>query len=121
MTSSREWARQADAGDYLIAYATCGVDPADDAGSRCGYGDDELAEIDSILERAGLTLKADDIGLVAVAVVGWSPGDKVEAGEPGTEDYDTGRVMRLGRDRQIFVGWDSGVQTWTDASDLRSR
>jgi hypothetical protein len=66
MTSSREWARQASVGEYLIKYATCGIDESDDTGSLCGYGDDEVAEIDNVLGKRGLSLQADDVGLVVV-------------------------------------------------------
>ena len=56
-------------------------------------------------------------------------GDRVEAGEHGTEAYDTGRVFELrelydqyGRveRREARVGWDSGVVTWIDYNALRA-
>ncbi len=45
-------------------------------------------------------------------------GQKVEAGKPGTENYDTGRVLDV-RGDQVYVGWQSGVNTWQPASLLR--
>ncbi len=39
-------------------------------------------------------------------------GDRVEAGEPGTEDEDTGRVMSVDRKAKIaMVAWESLVVT----------
>jgi len=63
LSAARAWARDADAGDYLIEYedAPRGSDP----GSMCGFGADEIAEINEILGRRDLTLTADDRGLVA--------------------------------------------------------
>lgn len=46
-------------------------------------------------------------------------GDRVEGGEPGTEDYDTGRVLGITDDGEIDVGWDSGVRTTQPADLLR--
>lgn len=47
-----------------------------------------------------------------------SEGDRIEAGKPGTEDYDTGTVLEINGDR-AFIGWNSGVQTWAQLADLR--
>ncbi len=48
---------------------------------------------------------------------GWSDGDRVEGGATA-DDYDTGRVYY--RDGEVWVAWDSGVQTRAvDAVDLR--
>lgn len=38
-----------------------------DTGSRCGWDDAELADVERILRRGNLTLKTDDRGLVASA------------------------------------------------------
>lgn len=46
-------------------------------------------------------------------------GDRVEGGEPGTEDYDTGRVLAIDGDR-VRVGWGSGVVCWHDRDELRA-
>ena len=45
-------------------------------------------------------------------------GDRVEGGKPGTEDYDTGRVLAITAD-MATVGWDSGVRTDAPLSSLR--
>jgi hypothetical protein len=45
-------------------------------------------------------------------------GDRVEAGRPGTEDYDVGVVHAVDGD-QVTVGWKSGVVTTQHASVLR--
>jgi len=66
LTDAIEWARQADAGEYLSKYADRPTD--EDDGSRCGWGDDELAEIETALARRKLRLDADDVGLIAVAL-----------------------------------------------------
>ena len=66
--------------------------------------EDEAAELDH------------DAALYGPATA-WSVGDRVEAGE--TDDYDTGRVMRVTSD-SVLVAWDSGVRTWADASSLRA-
>jgi len=47
-----------------------------------------------------------------------SAGDRVEAGEPGTEDYDTGTVVSVDGDTAV-VGWYSCVQTAADVDSLR--
>lgn len=46
------------------------------------------------------------------------PGDRVEGGKPGTEDFDRG-VVRGTRPGAARVGWDSGVETWTPLDLLR--
>jgi hypothetical protein len=63
--SALEWASSASAGDYLITYDDTGVSHDDDPGSRCGYSDPDLAAIERDLRERGMTLRADDIGLVA--------------------------------------------------------
>jgi hypothetical protein len=62
------WARWADAGEYLVSYEETGMTDVEDPGSRCGYSDDGLDEISRVLGQRGLTLTADDCGLVAQAV-----------------------------------------------------
>lgn len=37
-------------------------------------------------------------------------GQRVEAGEPGTDDHDTGTILAIAGDT-AEVGWDSEVQT----------
>jgi hypothetical protein len=61
MQEARKWAKQAEAGEYLAEYET----DVPDSGSQCGFGDDELDEIASILRQRDLRLVADDRGLVA--------------------------------------------------------
>jgi hypothetical protein len=51
-------------------------------------------------------------------------GDKVEAGERGTEDHDTGRVVAIDENDHgwpvtAYVKWDSGVSTPYPAAELR--
>jgi len=43
--------------------------------------------------------------------------DKVHAGTPGTEDYDTGRVVAVDGD-QVEVAWSNGTRTIQSASLL---
>jgi hypothetical protein len=45
-------------------------------------------------------------------------GDRVEAGELDTDDYDTGVVLAIRRG-VATVGWDSCVQTAVEVSELR--
>ncbi len=45
-------------------------------------------------------------------------GDRVEGGGPGTEDHDTGRVVRVDGD-QVTVAWSNGETTTQRASALR--
>lgn len=71
--SDLKWTTTCEAGEYLCEYDDTddeGDDlyPEPDSGSRCGRDDQELDEINSMLSRRGLTLEADDRGLVAVAV-----------------------------------------------------
>jgi hypothetical protein len=69
MHDARKWALTAEAGEYLIEYDDEDCPPAeDDPGSRCGFGDDELAAIERILRDRDLTLRADDTGLCAEVV-----------------------------------------------------
>lgn len=55
----------------------------------------------------------------------FSVGDRVQAGWPGTEDYDTGRVIQIDDEHprlseiRYLVGWDTCVATWLSESDLR--
>lgn len=44
-------------------------------------------------------------------------GARVQAGQPGTEDHDTGRVVEVSADGAL-VAWDSGVRTTTPLADL---
>lgn len=48
----------------------------------------------------------------------FAEGDRIEAGEPGTEDYDTGVILTINGDRAL-VGWDTGTKTWARIGDLR--
>jgi len=64
MTATRQWALNANAGDYLIQYATCGITAEDAPGSLCGYAEPEIAQLDAILSSRNMALRADDIGLV---------------------------------------------------------
>lgn len=68
LTKAIKWARSAKDGEYLVEYKDTGMTPAQDPGSRCGYGDQELASIDLELRERDLRLIADDRGLVAQAV-----------------------------------------------------
>jgi len=58
---------------------------------------------------------------------------RIEAGAPGTDEYDTGVVQFLGdapdlpsdiariphRPTDVWVGWDSGVASWIAEGDCR--
>ena len=55
-------------GEYLAEYADDSYDDRTDSGSRCGYGDGELAQIRDWLAPRGLTVRADDRGLRVVSV-----------------------------------------------------
>lgn len=55
-------------------------------------------------------------------------GDRVEGGTPGTDDYDTGYVVidapdyiqaTPHHDDDVWVCWDSGVDTWAQPNELR--
>ena len=61
----RKFFQTAAVGEYLITYEDSGLTAEEDPGSRCGLGDDYLAEIEAELNKRGLTLEADDVGLVA--------------------------------------------------------
>ena len=65
MSEAVAWARAAEAGDYLVEYEDTNMTAEEDPGSRCGFGDDELAEIERILRERDLSLEVDDVGLVA--------------------------------------------------------
>ena len=60
MGESRTWARIARPGQYLAKYSEYS---GDDHGSRCGYADDQLAELGRILRTRGLRIEPDDRGL----------------------------------------------------------
>lgn len=68
IASAMRWARAAVQGDYLITYEDSGLTDDEDPGSRCGFDDAELAEIEAELRKRGLTLLADDVGLYAQEV-----------------------------------------------------
>lgn len=99
LTDAIRWAETADPGDYLITYDETGLPAAEDPGSRCGFDDAALAEIESMLRARDLTLMADDRrsgggGLVVTVLAGppvprapvcaWCPGfdprDPAQAG-----------------------------------------
>lgn len=65
ITELAQWAKSADAGDYLVTYEESGDDGLD--GSRCGYSDMHLAEVKLGLRDRDLALVADDRGLVVEA------------------------------------------------------
>lgn len=56
-------------------------------------------------------------GRIAGVTLAFGVGDMVESGKPGTEDYDTGRILSISGD-DAEVGWDSGVKTTILLSDL---
>src|SRR5690606_33646147 len=65
---------------------------------------------------------ANDGGAGVIEVDGvrcYVDGDRVEAGAPGTEDHDTGRVVGVDGGR-VTVGWDSGARTTQPAEMLRA-
>lgn len=66
LTDALEWARRAAAGEYLAKFADW-APIEDDDGSRCGWDDADLAEIDRVLAARNLKIEANDRGLVAVA------------------------------------------------------
>lgn len=101
-----------------------------------GYTDDQLAtlnhEWDAIVATEGLTeempewqhaqerLLVDfDQRFPAEKKHDLSVDDRVEGGERGTEDHDTGRVTAVHVDGQVTVAWDSQVQTTQSAELLR--
>jgi hypothetical protein len=59
------WARTCDAGEYLARYSEDDLDDVSDSGSRCGFDDLELDDLKRELGKRGMTLEADDEGLVA--------------------------------------------------------
>lgn len=58
-----EWATYAEPGQYLCEYADDGLTAEEDTGSRCGFDDRELDELQSILRERDLCLETDDVGL----------------------------------------------------------
>lgn len=44
---------------------------------------------------------------------------KVQAGKPGTQDHDTGRIVAL-KGNMAEVAWDSGVRTPCSIGDLET-
>lgn len=61
------WARNTNEGDYLAEYANDDLDEESDPGNRCGYDDETLDAIESVLAERSLTLRANDRGLVVEA------------------------------------------------------
>lgn len=68
LTTALSWARTAEVGEYLVEYEDTGMTDVEDPGSRCGYSDAELSEVQQVLGRRDLLLVPDDRGLVAQAV-----------------------------------------------------
>lgn len=62
------WAQHVKPGDYLARYENLAEVLATMDGSRCGYSDADLALVRVRLGSRGLTIKADDKGLVVVRV-----------------------------------------------------
>ena len=62
------WAREAEAGDYLVKYGYTGVTADEDPGSRCGYDDQQLDQVGRWLRDRGLKLTTNDVGLVVKSV-----------------------------------------------------
>jgi len=82
--------------------------------SECGdqvEGDETCSEHPGADIESISTLLASDGTELGVDV-------RVEAGKPGTEDYDTGRVVEVDGDF-VVVAWDSQIRTRAHASVLR--
>lgn len=71
ITDALAWARTAEVGEYLVRYKDAGSTPKSDPGSRCGYSDVELDEIEQVLRARDLRLVTDDRGLLAAAAERW--------------------------------------------------
>lgn len=69
LTDAIHWTRTAEAGDYLITYEDSGLTHEEDPGSRCGFDDQELAQIELAQRQRDLALGADDRGLRADATM----------------------------------------------------
>ncbi|MEO7895893.1 MAG: hypothetical protein ABIR65_01220 [Pseudolysinimonas sp.] len=67
LADALEWARSADAGEYLVHYVDAGSTSTSDPGSRCGYDDAQLDAIGRTLAERDLQLVTDDRGLLADA------------------------------------------------------
>ena len=67
------WAEEAEEGMYLAEYDLDDLNELSDPGSRCGYDDQTLAAVEAVLRERGLTLTADDCGLVVERrpIAGW--------------------------------------------------
>jgi hypothetical protein len=63
----RSWALAADDGEYLAEFSDTPL-PAGcvDDGSRCGYSDEQLAEVSRLLTRRNMRLVTDSRGILAV-------------------------------------------------------
>jgi hypothetical protein len=61
------WAREAEEGDCLCEWEDDGLDADSDPGSRGGYGDETLDEVERVLRERDLTLSATDVGLEVCA------------------------------------------------------
>jgi len=68
--------------------------------------------------EGGIYLGPDKYGVEPECEWAWEVGDKVEAGQEGTDDYDRGEIQEVVDDR-AFVAWESQVKTWTPMEDLR--
>lgn len=65
-------------------------------------------------------LRHDRPNEIRVGFVIWAIGDKIEAGEIGTEDYDVGTILAVDKPGcRALVGWRSGVNTWIDGASIR--
>lgn len=67
LTEALKWARQATAGEYLIEFDALAAAVERDPGSRHGYSDGELDQIRAALAGRGLSIEADDRGLIVVS------------------------------------------------------
>ncbi len=63
VSQARMWARTCELGEYLAVYNR--DEDAEDRSSQCGYGAVLLDAVETTLRDRGMTLEADDRGLVA--------------------------------------------------------
>lgn len=117
--------------EAIVAFATLAESAVDEARTDAedaldiDGADMTDGQFDDALREAGLAMVARlDDAARANSGAGWylwvemAEGDRVCAGAPGTQDYDTGRVIALNGD-VATVAWDSLVRTVVPVSDLR--
>jgi hypothetical protein len=89
----------------------------DDCGCEVDFDNGYCAACDAFPAISTVLVDDDDRRPQSQICDSFAAGDMVVGGTPGSEDYDTGRVVEVDGD-QVTVAWDSGVRTEQHSSRI---